>query len=121
MPNRLKEGNCFSRLFFWYSLKLFKTGTRKVFDVDDLYQLDPEFTYSENLQNFQDYLQTIPQSRPLIWKLVGFQKTSLLLCALAEFLSKGILIVVPYILKEIISRLQTASANSDGEAGSYRV
>jgi hypothetical protein len=112
--NKLKEGNCLYRIFMLYALKLLKKGNEKVFETEDLWELDDDLFYLPILQNFKKYQQTLPAERTLFWKVIGFAKIHLFIFLICDLIGKLLAMSVPYALRALIAELLLSETESTG-------
>ena len=105
MQRRLVEGNIFSQFFLGYCYKILKIGSKKLIEVEDLFQTEKTYRYEHNNFSLRKYLCTVPKSRKLLWLIVGFSKKYILLGILLESLSILIELIVPYMFKELVFQM----------------
>ena len=108
----LKDGNCFTRLFFSYGYKVLKLGNKKEFKMDDCWEMKPDLMYGNNYNELEAYLKKNPILKNGLFNLMFkwiFKKWIFVVTSFAvgNFTS----IVYPYLLRAIIQWLEGYSKN----------
>ncbi|MEL6804814.1 MAG: hypothetical protein AAFO91_13640 [Bacteroidota bacterium] len=107
-PNKLQDGNCLWRLLFLPALKPLKVGNRKTFEVEDLFQLDNRFLYSQNNPKLQQYYKSRKDSRSLFRIVVGYLWKEIFRLTVFDLIANLILVAIPYLFKELIILLEAS-------------
>jgi hypothetical protein len=121
MKEQYRSGNCLSELTFWYAYKFIKKGNQKEVSIDDLYALDQDYLYLPNMRRFEPHFSKCPEEQSLLWKILGFFKLRFLLIGFNGIMTKTVLILTPYLLKEIISQLSNVDKGSASRIYSYSI
>ena len=108
MPNKLQNGNCIWRLLFLPAIRPLKVGNQKTFEVEDLFQLDGRFLYSQNNSKLQQYYKSKKDSRSLFRIVVGYLWKQIFRLTLFDLIANLILVAIPYLFKELIVLLENS-------------
>ena len=100
----LNSKNIISKLFFYYVIKILKTGSKKIYEITDLYKLDKTLLYRKHKKKFDSYqkkkiLKGWSTKKIVIRWLLKFWYIIAFLVTIVNILE----IANPFILKEIIN------------------
>jgi hypothetical protein len=108
MPEKLFDKSWIKRLLFISAAKPLKKGNKKTFDIDDLYEIENYFLYSNNNPKLQKYYSQRHQKQSLFIILMGYLWKEIFLQTLNDLIANLIIVAIPYLFKYLITLLESS-------------
>ena len=108
---KLRTGNCLSRLFYLFVWPILKTANRKIFEEEDLRRADSSLKYQLNKTKFARFYAQRRKQSSLAMIILKYVMPMYIYQIVCSFYGDLVNLGIPFVLKETISWFRDASAD----------